>query len=352
MSAVLARVPGKVVLSGEHAAVLGRPALAAAVGRHCTASVRARPDARVGLLLPDVGVRRHTDWPSIRRYTAAARDRWTAHTAAARPGGFTAVRGDDPAHLVLAALGETLPHLPRPPGGLTLTVRSALPPGAGFGSSAAVAVATAAALLAHAIGSADARTVAGAAGRAEELQHGSPSGVDTATVLRGGLLWLAPDGRGAARADPLTVAGDVQDLFELHHTGPAAEPTGQVVAAVRGRLTPGLLDRAERATAGLREALTAPVPDRAGVIASVRESARFLAALGVVPPSVAAIVRAVEAAGGAAKVCGAGSLRGPGAGALLVVRPPGEPVPIPGLSDTTRIGAPLGGPGLHWETTR
>ncbi|MFB7511643.1 mevalonate kinase [Streptomyces sp. NPDC056144] len=366
---VLATAPGKVVLSGEHAAVLGRPALTAALGRLCTASIAPRHDDRVALILPGLGVRRLTDWPSVVLYAASARARWAARKSGRKVADFAAVRGDDPAHVVLAALGETLRRLPGVPGGVTLTVESALPPGSGFGSSAAVAVATCAALLTHEQGRPQARTVAEVAARTEELQHGTPSGIDTATVRGGGVLWLAPDGRGAVRVRPLSVSAEALGLFELHHTGPAAESTGQVVAAVRPRLTPRALDRAERATTALRDALTSAArdsggepdsggerdsgrePDRAAVIEAVRESARFLEGLGVVPPPVARTVRAVEAAGGAAKICGAGSLRGPGAGALLVVRPPGGGPPIPGLDASTRISAPLGVPGLQWEKT-
>src|SRR5579863_4365513 len=56
----------------------------------------------------------------------------------------------------------------------------------------------------------------------------------------------------------------------------------------------------------------------ARVTAGIREHQACLEALGVVPAPVRALVRQIEAAGGAAKVSGAGSLAGPGAGSLLV----------------------------------
>jgi hypothetical protein len=67
-----------------------------------------------------------------------------------------------------------------------------------------------------------------------------------------------------------------------------------------------------------------------------------------VPPPVRAIVRAFEAAGGAAKISGAGSASGPGAGALLVLPSPAgdSAVRLPHL---TPVRAQLGGPGLAIE---
>jgi hypothetical protein len=50
----------------------------------------------------------------------------------------------------------------------------------------------------------------------------------------------------------------------------------------------------------------------------IREHQACLEELGVVPEAVRAVVRRVEAEGGAAKISGAGSLAGPGAGSLLV----------------------------------
>ncbi|MFB7591287.1 mevalonate kinase [Streptomyces sp. NPDC056169] len=347
--AVLARAPGKLILAGEHAAVRGGPVLAAALGLHCTAVVRPRGDGAVELLLPDVGVRRTTDWQTLGAYTAQARRRWSAFAAA--PGGpaFAVVRGDDPAHVVAATLGETLPHLRRAPSGITLTVRSRIPVGAGFGSSAATAVATCAAVLAHHHGAPDPETVAAVAARTERLQHGTPSGIDTATVQHGGTRWLPPGTHRTGRAARPPIDETALGMFELHHTGPAGEPTGQVVVAVHDRLTPQALAQAEQATTALRTALACPRPARSEVIAAIRDSARFLTRLTVVPEPVATVIRTVEEHGGAAKICGAGSLTGPGAGALLVVRPDGGRATDLGLDRFTPVAAPLGVAGLHWE---
>jgi hypothetical protein len=61
-------------------------------------------------------------------------------------------------------------------------------------------------------------------------------------------------------------------------------------------------------------------------------------------------VRAIESAGGGAKISGAGSLTGPGAGCLLVVHPePGRLAALSALADLRRLPVRLGAPGLRVE---
>ncbi|MEO1370147.1 MAG: hypothetical protein AAFX50_23435, partial [Acidobacteriota bacterium] len=85
------------------------------------------------------------------------------------------------------------------------------------------------------------------------------------------------------------------------------------------------LDRAADATRQLRGELESPADRQSGALdgitLSVRTVAAWLAGLGVVPESVRGAISQVEAAGGAAKISGAGSLRGPGAGSVLIYHP-------------------------------
>jgi mevalonate kinase len=80
-----------------------------------------------------------------------------------------------------------------------------------------------------------------------------------------------------------------------------------------------LLDRLEDAARALRDALVAG--DGGALASAIHEAQRGLEAAGVVPEAVRDLVRRIEAAGGAAKVSGAGALHGAGAGCLVVYHP-------------------------------
>ena len=82
----------------------------------------------------------------------------------------------------------------------------------------------------------------------------------------------------------------------------------------------------------------------------IREFEACLEEFGVVPEPVRRIVRQVEERGGAAKISGAGSLAGPGAGSLLVYHP--RPEDIAGwdfLRPLTALDLWLGAPGVWLE---
>jgi mevalonate kinase len=330
--------PGKIILMGEHAVVYGRPALISAIDLRLRARFAPRAEAAGGapavhLELPGLGCEAETSWAEVRAYARRARERWEGYAASPAPQSFRALRGGDPVHLVKVALGEAAEHLAREGGeedgpGMTLRVDSDLPPGAGFGSSAAAAAAVVAGCLEFRGAPADLAAVERLVHEVERRQHGTPSGVDAATVLRGGLLWARrAGGAGAPLAiEPVALRSAALGRLAVHDTGAPAEATGEVVAAVRERRardragTERLLDRMAAATVAFRAGLdgAAPGGDLRGPLAEFQEC---LEALGVVPAPVARIVRRIEAAGGAAKISGAGALSGSGAGALLVYHP-------------------------------
>jgi mevalonate kinase len=340
-------------------------------------------------------------------YARQAREAWDAYAARPDPARFLALRGDDPAHIVKVALGEAAAAggerigerrgagAPRPR--LRLRLDSELPLGSGFGSSAAAAVAVIGGYLAWrsaAVGIGTARPAADHAGsgseprehgrpegpiaaglpagtpetfdaeaierlahEAERRQHGLPSGVDTATTLHGGLIWAQRLPSGELGWERLAAASPLLARLGVFHTGTPPEPTGAVVAAVRARrdLDPAghdrLFDRMAAAARAFRAELDRAAEDPARVVALIREHQACLEALGVVPGPVRSVVRRVEAEGGAAKVSGAGSLAGPGAGSLLVYHAdPGRLAGWDFLRPFRRYPVHLGAAGFRWET--
>jgi mevalonate kinase len=324
---VAVSTPGKLILMGEHAAVYGRPALVAAIDRRLTARFSAASHG-IHLELPGLQHVEETSWPAVLEYARDARRRWDDYAREPGPEAFGRVRGEDPAHGVKVALGEVAGSLgleDGPP--LTLRIESELPVGSGFGSSAALAVAVIAGsrlALGAAAETAEAERVERLALEVERRQHGQPSGVDGATVVHGGVIWARRRGPSELEREPVTVRSPLLSRLHVFDTGMPPETTGAVVAAVRGRRDRDparherLLDRMEAATRAFRAELARELEESDEVVRLLQEQEACLEELGVVPAPIRDIVRRVELEGGAAKISGAGSLAGPGAGSLLV----------------------------------
>ncbi len=342
---------------GEHAAVYQRPALVAAVDRRLVVEIDERGRGGIVLELPQVGVREEVDWDELCRYADASRENWDAYREKPDPEAFRRVRGEDPAHLVKVALGEaagTLGEGQGPP--MRLRLESQIPIGSGFGSSAATAVAVADAYLAlrgAALAPAELHRLSL---EIERRQHGLPSGVDNATVLYGGIVWARTEPSGGFAAAAIAARSPALERIRVFHSGAPAESTGAVVAMVRSRKAAeperygALIDRIEEATRGLRREIEAEreAPER--IVELIRRCEACLEALGVVPPLVRELIRGVEARGGAAKISGAGSLAGPGAGSLLVYHPEADTIAVEELLDgRAPLDLRLGAEGVRRE---
>jgi mevalonate kinase len=347
---------------GEHAVVYGRPALVAAVDLRLFArfSAGATP-GRLRIELPGLAAGCDSAWPEVLGYARQARERWERYAAEPGPEAFRALRGADPLHLVKVALGEAAAALPALPAedveSLDLRVESHLPVGSGMGSSAAAALAVVAGYLLWRGMEVELPEIERLAHEVERRQHGTPSGVDAATVARGGLLWARRLPEGNLAVEPIAARSGLLRRIAVYDTGTPTEATGAVVAAVRERAARDprrherLLDRIEEATWGLRAEITAEAEDPGRVVELIRACQSGLEKLGVVPAAVRERVRAVEAAGGAAKISGAGALTGSAAGTLLAYHPePDQLVRLPALA-LSQYPVHLGAAGLRREET-
>lgn len=359
------------ILIGEHAVVYGQPALIAAVGLRLT--TRLEPldspahdaEATVELHARELGETVLTRWPHVIDYADRARRRWEQYARTPDVASFAEVRGHDPAHLVKVALGEAARFLGETDGPpLKLHLRSDLPIGSGFGSSAALAVTVLAAYLTARGRSPSVADLERLALDVERRQHGMPSGVDGATVLHGGVVWAERDAPDAPLSiTPLDLRSPHLSRFRIYDTGTPDQSTGEVVAAVRQRVTAErarydtILDRMGECARAFRRELAGESDDPPALLELIRAYQADLEALGVVPPAVRDLVRDVETAGGAAKISGAGALASPesgdlpGAGSLLVYHPdPSRVDTVPSLERFPRHAVPLGAPGYRVES--
>jgi len=347
--------PGKLILMGEHAVVYGRPALVAAIDLRLRVRLTRGNPGSVVLDLPGLSHSEHLSWREVCAYAAAARERWSEYALHPDSASFREMRGEDPAHVVKAALGEAVGLLGEPDEGLSLRIDSDLPVGSGFGSSAATALAVLAGAFRWLGAPLDLGQVERLALEVERRQHGNPSGVDGAAILRGGVLW-ARRGPEGLEIEPVRVLSPLLARLRVYDTGMPPEATGAVVAAVRGRREAdpagieSVLGRIEAATIAFRAELEREEEDRDRALHLLRQAQACLEELGVVPGKVCAAVRQIEEAGGAAKISGAGSLAGPGAGSLLVYHPdPGKLHGCTMLKSFPFHAVHLGAPGFREE---
>lgn len=304
-------VPAKLIVSGEHAVLYGCPALSLAIAlpTRCTLAFTPAAELRFSLHLNDIALHIQADAALWQDEVQAIEQRFAAFTQ-----NTLAIQHvlTQPQQLIWMTLALFNRHTPLMRGEWTLTLDSEVPMGRGLGSSAAVIVATLAALfqahdlpLQHAI-------VLEMAQHAEHYQHGRSSGIDPATLLTPGLLRFEL-GQIPQRLAP---AGQPCQAW-LIDTGAPDSTTGECVAAVRRFSDDAALwQRFAKVSAQIQQAWLSAQP--ADLKAALRTNHLLLCQIGVVPARVAGFIARLENDyAAAAKICGAGSLHGDSAGMVL-----------------------------------
>jgi len=165
---VEATAPGKMILFGEHSVVYRGPAIVLAINRRARVVAERREDRKIFIDADDLGF---SGYFLDDAYYPVRGKAW---------------RGRNLASLSIAAK-RTMEHL-GVDAGVNLVVRSMIPIAAGLGSSAAVCVATAAAVGELFDGNLSREEISNFAYEGEKVIHGTPSGVDNNVSAFGGLL--------------------------------------------------------------------------------------------------------------------------------------------------------------------
>lgn len=326
--------PGKLILSGEHAVVYGRPAIAMAIDR-CAQSIVTGADTPdlVSIELTDLNQQESYTIRALRElknrilknYHLFLEGKLTIREVLRKPielFQFAFIAILDGLHLTVA-------------NGIKIQLHSNIPIGCGLGSSAATVLSTLRAVGHYFRVEFRPDWYQEYSLLAENMQHGHASGLDTYISLHGGCARFQA---GKAERIPLP-----RIPLYLVNTGTPHCTTGECVVAVRKRFEKSnIWNDFEAVTRALEIALLKN--DLEEVQRLIRENHRLLTAIGVVPNRVQEFIAEVERRGGAAKISGAGAVVGDAAGIVMVCgeRPPKELCDRFGYSLLSVRGEPLG----------
>lgn len=300
--------PGKLILSGEHSVVYGKPAVAMAIDRSVVATIEDAADGEVSFDLPDISERESFTMLALQDFKRRVQNNYRLFLD-----GQLGIRDVlyKPVDLFKFGFITVLDGLHRSlDSGIVIKLKSNLPVGSGLGSSAASVLSELRALGHYLRVDFRPEWAYEFSLETEKLQHGHPSGVDSYISLYGGCAAFQD---GQARSVPLP-----RMKMYLVETGAPETTTGECVVQVKQQFENDLIwNDFEAVTDEVEKALR---ENNGALMRSlIKENHRLLCRVGVVPQKVQQFVADVEAAGGAAKICGAGSVRGQNGGAVLVL---------------------------------
>ena len=308
-----ASVPGKVIITGEYAVAFGQSAIGVAINRLSKATLSCQPvasntEAMLTLQLPQVHKKRTLSVQQAQQLADHVAQQHKAFLAGQIP---LSSLFSDPEDLLLAALGYGIStnqlavqqHL-------DFTLHSELLMGGGMGSSASTIAALLAALLHANHCQFDKHSLYQQVQVIEHWQHGRSSGLDPRLCVYGGMHFLQggqyrqldisipPQWFLVSSGKPQSSTGECVELVrQQQHSESFWQQFGEVAKAMEGDLL---------------------VADSDALVELIKANHRLLQTLSVVPKTVAEFIAQVELAGGAGKICGAGSIRGEAGGLILV----------------------------------
>lgn len=279
MRSVSYRAPAKIILSGEHSVVYGKPALVSGFNLHCTITLYAGK----GKNKLDVSIQKIYD-------------------------------------IVFAHLKKQTPKLEMKD--FRLQISNEIPVGRGMGSSAALSVAFVAAILHFYTGKVpDKEVVNSLAYQAEKHFHGNPSGADNTACCYGGLIFYRKEFEFLKTISVLNskLPQNIERHLFLIDTGKAAESTAEMVRNVQKiynaypKETDQTLYALEKTTKRL---VVSVIKEDPGMFReSIKENGKLLQKLKIISPRAEEALNRLRSFG-VGKITGAGGLKN-GSGFIL-----------------------------------
>lgn len=284
---IVVSVPGKIILSGEHAVVYGKPAIAAAVDKRLTVTLQSRNDGKK-TINTDVDDDKLVK-EAIKIVHSATEKKYTDRHALFR-------------------------------NGYQLDIESEIPAGAGMGSSAALGAGIVAAFAAAVSKSSklNVKEINDLTYKVEKIQHGNPSGLDPTTVCFGGLVWYRKELEFLKTFWKLQfkVADKLNSFYGID-TGKPEETTGEMVGLVSEKLkaksvkvkreSQNILNEIEKQTKQLTLGLRGENEEM--VMGAIKRNEELLNKLGIVGEFAKEVIAKIDNSGGAAKISGAGGIK-------------------------------------------
>ena len=302
------KTPAKLILSGEHAVVHGHPALAIAVNRYTKATARWSSPLRFSFNLMGLDFKYQATLHALRKLKSKLQEKYDRHNL-----GYLSIREvlQKPFELSLFTFINVLDKLKsKLPMGIDIVTDSNIPIGCGMGSSAASVVSMVYALTHFLDIHLQLEDYIKLGVESENLQHGRSSGLDVHTVYHGGCVRYQ-NGTFQSRHLP-------DFPMTLIQTGRPQSTTGECVTHTTHYFKKSHIgDDFAAVTNALDAALQQNNIEN--IKHAIRHNHRLLNEIDVVPHKVHQFIQEIEKLGGAGKICGAGSIRGDHAGAVMLV---------------------------------
>ncbi len=300
--------PGKLILSGEHAVVYGKPAIAMAIDRSAVFELTPQADRKIAFDLPDQAGGESFSLRALRDLKRRVEKKYREFLNGDVGIGYVL---SAPADLFRFAFINTLDGLHRKlDSGLVLKLRSSIPMGCGMGSSAATVLSEIRAMGHFMRVDFKPEWYYEYSLEVEKLQHGKPSGVDSYISLYGGCARFE-------QGEATSIALPRMKMFMVQ-TGVPESTTGESVMEVERHFrTSSIWSEFGDVTNAFEDAIRRNNLQKVHWL--VRENNRLLNAIGVVPEKVQQFISEIEQWGGSAKVCGAGAVQGDKGGVVLVI---------------------------------